>query len=113
MYFVHRLKIIRQIYVCMLPNVSDQSVKQFNPQVKIICNKFIEFMFVTDNLKMILVFSKDDDASEKFCAFWSRLLNGSLTKLIQNENHALARAAACDALGAIGETILEKLEVQV
>lgn len=66
---------------------------------------------VIDDFEIILDFSKDECISEKYCVFWSHLLHGALTKLIQNETHTPARAAACDCLGTIGETIMAKLEV--
>jgi hypothetical protein len=41
--------------------------------------------------------------------FWQTLLNGSLTALLQNEQHHLLRAVGCDCLGSIGPDAFEGL----
>lgn len=58
--------------------------------------------FVAENSNLI---------TEKGLYFWQALLNGSFSNLIQNEENAQVRAAACDCLGSIGLQIFEQFPV--
>ncbi|GJQ86916.1 hypothetical protein Trydic_g11786 [Trypoxylus dichotomus] len=46
---------------------------------------------------------------EQGLAFWNTLLNGPLLILIENEEHSVLRAVACDCLGSISADIFERL----